>query len=95
MKINGKQSVKLRSGSIKFKNYFTQLAASLKIYTDFESVLRRTHVIIEIILQIMKNIRNIFFAVLLAKLYVLMINLANQTLFTEEKIQSINYWSNS
>ena len=38
---NGKQSVKLRSGSIKFKNYFKQLAVSFKIYVDFESLLRR------------------------------------------------------
>ena len=30
-KINGKQSVKLRSGSIKFKNYFKQLAVPFKI----------------------------------------------------------------
>ena len=37
-----------------------------------------------------KNIKIIFLAVLLTKLYVLMINLANQLLFTKEKIQSIN-----
>ena len=36
LKINGKQSVKLRSGSIKFKNHFKQLAVSFKIYADFE-----------------------------------------------------------
>ena len=40
MKINGQQSVKLRSGSIKFNNYFKQLAVSFKIYTNFESVLK-------------------------------------------------------
>ena len=28
LEINGKQNVKLRSGSIKFKNYFKQLAAT-------------------------------------------------------------------
>ena len=37
-KINGKQNVKLRSGSIKFKNYFKQLTVSFKIYADFESL---------------------------------------------------------
>ena len=34
--INGKQGVKLISGSIRFKNYFKQLAVSFKIYSDFE-----------------------------------------------------------
>ena len=34
-KINGNQAVKLRSGSIKFKNYFKQLSVSFKIYADF------------------------------------------------------------
>ena len=40
MKINGKQCVKLRSGSIKFKNHFKQLAVSFRIYADFESILK-------------------------------------------------------
>ena len=40
LKINGKQNVKLRSGSIKFKNYFKQLAVPFKIYADFESLLK-------------------------------------------------------
>ena len=40
LKINGKQTVKLKSGSIEFKNYFKQLAVSFKIYADFESVLK-------------------------------------------------------
>ena len=34
--INCKQSVRLRSGSIKFKNHFKQLAVPFKIYADFE-----------------------------------------------------------
>ena len=38
--INGKQSVKLKSGSIKFKNYFKQLAVPFKIYADFECLLK-------------------------------------------------------
>ena len=41
LKINGKQTLKLKSGSIKFKNYFKQLAVPFKIYADFESVLKR------------------------------------------------------
>ena len=35
--INDKQSVKLKSDSIKFKSNFKQLAAPFKIYVDFES----------------------------------------------------------
>ena len=41
LKINGKQSIKLRNGSIKFKNYFKQLALLFKKYADFEFVLKR------------------------------------------------------
>ena len=37
---NDKQTVTLRSGSIKCKNHFKQLAAPFKIYADFESVLK-------------------------------------------------------
>ena len=39
LKINGKQSVKLRSASIKFENYLKQLATPSKIDVDFESLL--------------------------------------------------------
>ena len=38
--INGKQSIKLKNGSIEFKNNFKQLAVLFKIYADFESVLK-------------------------------------------------------
>ena len=44
---------------------------------------RKTH-------HILKNIKIIFLSVLLTNLYVLMIDLANQLFFTEEKMQSIN-----
>ena len=40
LNINHKQSIKLRSGSIKFKNYFKQIVVPFKIYADFESVLK-------------------------------------------------------
>ena len=39
--INGKQNVKLKSGSISFKNYFKQLPALFKIYADFGCTLRK------------------------------------------------------
>ena len=38
--INGKQSVKLKSDSITFKNYFKQLSVPFKIYADFECLLK-------------------------------------------------------
>ena len=38
--MSGKQSVKLRSGSISFKNYFKQLPVPFKIYADFEYILK-------------------------------------------------------
>ena len=38
--INGKQSVKLESGSISFKSYFKQLSVPFKIYADFECLLK-------------------------------------------------------
>ena len=40
LRMNGKETVKLRSGSIKFKNYFKQLAALLEIYANFEFLLK-------------------------------------------------------
>ena len=88
--INGKQSVKLRSGSIKFKNYFKQLAEPFKIYADFESLFKKFKVMLETIFHTLKNITHIFLAVLLTKLFALMINLAKMLCFTEEKMQSID-----
>ena len=40
LKINGNQSVILKSGSITFKNYLKQLVVPFKIYADFESPLK-------------------------------------------------------
>ena len=36
LSINGKQSVKIEKGIIKFENYFKQIPVSFKIYADFE-----------------------------------------------------------
>ena len=38
LKINGKQTTKLKSGSIKFKNHFKQLVVLFKTYADFISL---------------------------------------------------------
>ena len=42
MKINGEQTVKLKSGSVQFKNHFKRLAAPFKIYADFEFLFKRS-----------------------------------------------------
>ena len=39
--INGKQNLKLKSGSISFKNYFKQLPVPPKIYADFQCILKK------------------------------------------------------
>ena len=39
--IKGKQSVKLKSSSNSFKNYFKQLSLPFKIYADFECILKK------------------------------------------------------
>ena len=39
--INGKKSLKLKGGSISFKNYFKQVPVTFKIYGYFESVLNK------------------------------------------------------
>ena len=44
-------------------------------------------VIKEIMLHTLKNIKNAFLEVLLAKLFVLMIDLANQLFFTDENLK--------
>ena len=41
--INGNQSVRLSSASVKFKNCFKQLAVPFRIYADFESILKGIH----------------------------------------------------
>ena len=83
LKINGKQTVKLRSGSIKFKNHFEQLAVPFKFYADFESNLEKIHSNERgNDTSYIKKIKIIFYVVLFIKLYVLMIILVNQLLFT-------------
>ena len=72
LKINGKQSVKLKSDSIKVKNHFKQLAVPFNIYADFEcnakgvkSNDKNNNA------SYTKNIKIILCAVLLTKLYAL------------------------
>ena len=39
--INGKENVKLKSGSVGFKTYFIQLAVTFKLYADLECLLKK------------------------------------------------------
>ena len=41
--INGKQSVKLESGFISFKNYSKQIPVPFKIFADFECILKKVN----------------------------------------------------
>ena len=85
LSINGKQSVKLWKGIIKFENYFKEILVPFKIYADFECNLRCVESYEGFYTQ--KNIKITFFVVLLIKLFLLMIDLLSQLLFTEVKMQ--------
>ena len=84
---NGKQSVKLEEGIIKFENYFKQIPVPFKIYADFECNLKKLNAM-KVLIQ--KNIKTIFLVVLLIKLFLLMIDLLNQLLYIEVKMQLMN-----
>ena len=89
--INGKQNVKLKSGSISFKNCFKQQTVPFKIYADFECLLKKLSVILlKIIVHTQRNINHIFLVVLLTKLFVLIINSAKKLFSTDEKMLFTN-----
>ena len=44
LEINGKKSAILESCTIKFKNYFKQIAVAFKIYADFKSLLKKLQI---------------------------------------------------
>ena len=75
LSINGKQSVKLEKGIIKFENYFKQIPVPFKIYADFECNLK---IVESYEGSYSKNIKITFLVVLLTNLFVLMINLPSQ-----------------
>ena len=87
LSINGKQSVKLEKGVIKFENYFKKTPVPFKIYADFECNLKSVKCK-KVLIQ--KNIKTIFLVVLLIKLFVLMINLLSQLLYIMVKMQLMN-----
>ena len=83
LRINGAQDVRLKSAWIKLMNKYKQIAAPFKICVDTEYNLEKK--IILLIETKLKNIKIIFLVVLLMKLHVLIINLINKLLFTENK----------
>ena len=70
LSINGKQSVKLEEGIIKFENYFKQIPVPFKIYADFECNLKSVECDEG---SYTKNIKITFLVVLHIKLFLLMI----------------------
>ena len=82
--INGKPGIKLKGGSIEFQNHFKQLAVPFKIYADFESLLKRVKSSEKKMLHTVKNIKIIFLAVLLTKLFVLIISLVEVVIYRRE-----------
>ena len=71
LSISGQQSINLEKGTIEFKNYFTQLPISFKIYADFECNLKKMLNVMKVFTQ--KNIMNMFLVVMLTKLFALML----------------------
>ena len=86
LKVNGKQTVNLKSSSIGFKDHSKQLAVPFKCYVDFECNVKGVQCLM---LHTLKNIKMMFLADLLIKLFVLVVNLVNQLFFREEKMQFI------
>ena len=87
LSINGKQSVKLEKGIIKFENYFKQIPVPFKIYADFECNLRGVEIYEGFYT---KKYQDHIPCILLINLFVLMIDLLNQLLFIEVKMLFMN-----
>ena len=77
LSINGSQSVKLEKGTFEFRNYFKQIPVPFKIYADFEHNLKA----VEIYEGSYSKNRVTFLAVLLTKLFRLMIAVVKRLLF--------------
>ena len=87
LSINGAQTVEVEGGTIEFENYFKQIPVSFTIYADFECNLKGIESYEG---SYTKKYNDIFLVVLLAKLFVLIIDLLSQLLFTEVKILPVN-----
>ena len=84
--INSKQSVKLKSGLIRFKNYFKQLAVPFKIYGDFECLLKEVKISDKNSASYTENYQDQD----LIKLFALIINSVKKLCFIGEIMQYID-----
>ena len=87
LNINGAQSVRLEKRTIEFKYLFKQILVPFKIYSHFECILNNAESYEG---YCSKYIKITFYVVLLTNLFVLMIDLVNQLLFIELKMQLMN-----
>ena len=87
LSINGAQSLKLEKGTIEFKNLFKQIQVSLKIYADFECILKSVESYEG---SCSKNNKITFLVVLVTSLFVLIIDLISRLLFLEVKMLLLN-----
>ena len=87
LSINGARSVKLERETIKFKNCFKQQPVPFKIYADFECNLQSVESYEG---SYPKNIKITFLVVLLTNLFVWMMNLSSQQLFSKAKMLLMN-----
>ena len=81
LNINGLQSVRLEKRTNEFKNYLKLVPAPFKIFVDFESNLESVKIYEGSHSKKYQYHVLTFFAVLLTKLFVLMIDLVGQLLF--------------
>ena len=84
--INSKQSIKLKSGLIRFKNYFKQLAVPFKIYVDFECLLKEVKISDENSASYTEKYQDQD----LLKLFALIIHSVKKLCFIGEKMQFID-----
>ena len=87
LSINGTQSVRVEKGTIAFKNCFTQIPVSFKIYADFECNLESAESYED---SYTKNIKITILVVLLTKLLALIVGLKSELLFLEAKMLLMN-----
>ena len=90
LRINDKQSIKLKDGSIEFKSYFKQLAAPFKIYADFETLLKEIQSSDKNNSSYTEKVQDRIPCSFACKVDCIDKNLAKKLFFTEAKMQFID-----
>ena len=88
LSVNGAKFVKLEKGKIEFKNLFKKIQVPFEIYSDFEFILKSVESYESPFIK--KKYQDHVRCSLTANLFVSMIDLVTQLLFTEVKILLIN-----